>query len=141
MGAGFGPFVRVWMPRRKHAGTYDAAWEKERQPLPPRDFDERFHQCAPEDQQVPGYLRGGESVELFNLSPSGYLKFALPKVALRFETRLGNEVVEHRAVLHTVVLQPDVSRVTMLWHTALPVHGKKLKIRHTTITQKRYVEL
>jgi hypothetical protein len=138
---GFGPVARHWMPRRKYAGTYDEKWEKERQPLLPVDFDERFHQTAPEDQQTAEFLRGGEPVELFNLSPSGYLKFALPKVALRFETWIGTERVEHRASLHTVLLEPDVPRVVMVWQTSVPCQGRKLKIRSTEITEKEYVEL
>jgi len=138
---GFGPVARHWLPRRKYAGTYDEKWEKERQPLLPRDFDERFNQIAPEDQQAQGFLKGGEPVELFNLSPSGYLKFALPKVALRFETRIADAETEHRAALHTVLLEPDVPRVVMVWQTSVPCHGKKLKIRSTEIIEKEYVEL
>ena len=57
--AGFGPIAGHWSPRRELTGTYDENWEKNRQPLLPEDFDERYYQCAPEDQQAKGYLRGG----------------------------------------------------------------------------------
>jgi hypothetical protein len=137
---GFGPVARHWLPRRKHAGTYDEKWEKERLPLPPKDFDEKFNQCAPEDQQAAGFLRGGEAVELFNLSASGYLKFTLPRPALRFETRMGAERIEHEASLYTVILEPDVPRVILLWLTSLPVlPSKKMKIQGTEITEKELV--
>ncbi|MEW5702011.1 MAG: DUF2169 domain-containing protein, partial [Candidatus Zixiibacteriota bacterium] len=43
---GFGPIGRHWVPRVDWAGTYDETWEKERLPLLPRDFDDRFYQCA-----------------------------------------------------------------------------------------------
>ncbi|WP_073466529.1 DUF2169 domain-containing protein [Rhizobacter sp. OV335] len=52
--AGFGPVARHWQPRAGHAGTFDLAWEQERFPLRPLDFDLRFHQSAPADQQPPG---------------------------------------------------------------------------------------
>ena len=62
--AGFGPIARAWAPRRALAGTYDRAWQEERMPLVPTDFDPRFYFTAPEDQQVPGHLREGTTVEL-----------------------------------------------------------------------------
>jgi hypothetical protein len=138
---GFGPVARHWTPRRKYAGTYDEKWEKERQPLLPRDHDDRFNQAAPEDQQTEGYLKGGVPVELYNLTPSGVLKFSLPKVALRFSTLIGSESVEHRGDLVTVILEPDVPRVVMVWRTAIPVQGKKLQIDRTVVGEKEYVEL
>ncbi len=139
--AGFGPIARDWSPRVELAGTYDQKWVDERLPLLPLDFDERFYQSAPEDQQAPGYLRGGESVELLNLTPEGYLAFTLPQVRLTFRTELGRERVEHRANLHTVILEPDVPRVLMVWHTLLPCHGKDQKLYRTIIEQKEYVPL
>jgi hypothetical protein len=137
--AGLGPIARHWAPRAKLAGTYDDRWEEERLPLLPKDFDERFFQCAPEDQQPPQYLRGHEEVELHNLTPDGVLRFLLPRVALRFETQMAGEMIRHRARLHTVVIEPDVPRVIMVWHTSLPCRGKKLKITGTTIVEKPYL--
>ncbi|HZN60893.1 MAG TPA: DUF2169 domain-containing protein [Planctomycetota bacterium] len=134
---GFGPVDRVWMPRRLHAGTFDEKWEKERQPLYPKDFDVRFNQCAPEDQQAKGYLKGGEPVELFNVSASGALRFRLPSVELGLQTRIGDDTIDHRAVLYTVILEPDIPRVALVWHTSVPCHGpKKLKLRETKVTLK-----
>lgn len=137
--AGFGPIARHWSPRVEFAGTYDSRWEEERQPLLPGDFDERFFLCAPEDQQSPGYLRGREPVELHNLTPEGLLRFTLPQVALGFRTLLGDQRIEHRANLHTVILEPDVPHLIMVWQTALPCHGKKLKLNSTTVFLKQIV--
>jgi hypothetical protein len=135
--AGFGPIASHWQPRVKWGGTYGERWQKERQPLLPEDFDERFYLCAPQDQQPPQYLRGGEPVELVNLSPGGSLRFKLPREVFGFETRFTTgEMVRHRASLHTVILEPDVPRVLMVWHTHLPCHPKVLKLKRTTITRK-----
>lgn len=137
--AGFGPIARDWSPRVEWAGTYDEKWEKERLPLVPIDFDERYYQCALEDQQMPGYLKGGEPVELYNLSPGGLLRFTLPRVWLTFNTSLGGEIVEDRAKLHTVILEPDFPRVILVWHTSLPCHNKEHKLGQTVITQKEFI--
>jgi hypothetical protein len=136
--AGFGPIPPDWMPRVKWAGTYDEKWEKDRLPLLPEDFDDRFYLCAPQDQQAPHFLRGGEDVELVNLTPDGSLRFRLPRVALGFSTRFSNgEKVVHRGMLHTVIIEPDVPRVLLVWHTQLPCHPKVLKLEETTISLKR----
>jgi hypothetical protein len=136
--AGFGPLAAHWQPRVKYGGTYGEKWLKERQPLLPEDFDERFYLCAPPDQQAPAYFKGGEPVELVNLTPGGLLRFKLPREAFGFETRFSTgEVVRHRAKLHTVILEPDVPRVSMVWHTHLACHPKILKLKRTTIMRKQ----
>jgi hypothetical protein len=136
--AGFGPIAGHWQPRVKWGGTYGEKWLKERQPLLPEDFDERFYLCAPEDQQPPKHLRGGEQVELINLTPGGMLRFTLPREALGFVTRFDTpQAVRHRPVLHTVILEPDVPQVMMIWHSHLPCHAKVLKLRQTIITRKQ----
>jgi len=137
--AGFGPLAREWMPRAAMAGTYDEKWRKERSPLLPEDFNERYYQCAPDDQQTPQLLRGGETVTLFNLAQMRVLRFNLPRVSLGFHTRFKNESIDHRGTLHTVILEPDVPRVLLVWHTYLPCHANVLKLRNTTIEEKTYL--
>lgn len=130
----FGPIASHWSPRIELAGTYSEIWQKERLPLLPEDFDERFYQYAPEDQQVPGFLKGGELVEMYNLTPNGYLRFRLPIVSLEFITEFDDfEVQKHYGLLHSVICEPDVSRVIMVWHTNLPCHHKVQKLLNTTI--------
>ena len=135
--AGFGVIAGHWMSRVRLAGTCDAEWEKERAPLLPKDFDDRYYQSAPPDQQTSEFLKGGEEVQLNNLTPSGILAFKLPRVVLGFETDFAGELVRHRCNLYTVILEPDVPRIMMVWHTALPCHSKVTKLRRTTIIQKK----
>jgi hypothetical protein len=134
--AGFGPIAGHWQPRVGFAGTYDDRWMKERQPLLPEDFDDRFYQCAPPDQQARGFLRGGEPVALHHLTPSGDLRFVLPKVFLGFETRFydGTRQLHQERTLHTVILEPEYPRVSLVWHTALPCHFKVQKLERTIVT-------
>jgi hypothetical protein len=136
--ASFGAICSHWQPRASFAGTYDERWMKSRQPLLPEDFDERFFQCAPADQQTQQFLTGGEPVTLLNLSPEGNLRFALPKLYLGFETRFydGSGETHKLRKLHSVILEPDFPRVSLVWHSALPCHFKVHKLERTIVTLK-----
>jgi hypothetical protein len=134
--AGFGPIPAHWRPRVTYAGTYDDVWRKTRLPLYPHDLDDRFFLCSPEDQRPRSFLRGGELLELVNLTPNGAMLFRLPSVAFRFETHFrGKPSVTHRAALHTVILEPDDRRVVMVWQTALRAHADVHRLEETLITQ------
>jgi hypothetical protein len=135
--AGCGPLAPGWSPRRERAGTYDAAWHEKRRPLVPEDFDDRFFQAAPDDQQAPRYLTGGEEVELVNLTPDGRLRFRLPRVSLGCTTRFGRQHEHHRPNLHTVILEPDLLRVQLVWHSALPCHYTLYRLKETVVYVKR----
>lgn len=135
--AGFGPIECHWSPRRELAGTYDEKWQKERFPLWAQDFNTRYYNCAPADQQATGYLRGGEAVELINLTPSGRLLFQLPRVYPFFETHFGRKRVEHRAQLCTVTIEPDHLRVIMAWQTSLVCNRGADDLDVTIVTEKR----
>lgn len=67
--AGFGVIARAWQPRLPLAGTYDQAWLDERHPCLPFDFDFRYWNGAPEDQQIYPHLDGDENVTLYNMCP------------------------------------------------------------------------
>ncbi len=138
--AGFGPIPCHWEPRRKWGGTYDEKWEKERQPLLPKDFDERYYQSAPEDQWPPKPLRGGEEVELVNVTPGGVLRFKLPRLALSFETQFRDRRETHHATLQSVILEPDHPRVILVWLSALPCHPRVAQLQYTVIREKEFVE-
>jgi hypothetical protein len=136
--AGFGPIPPNWDPRVRYAGTYDEVWREERFPLFPKDLDDRFFLCSPEDQRPRIHLRGGELVELSNLTINGRLNFVLPKVAFRFETEFLNKpTVIHRGTLHSVIIEPDVPRVILVWQTALSAHSDVTKLKKTYVSQLR----
>ena len=141
--AGFGPLAPHWQPRVALAGTYDETWMRDRQPLLPDDFQDRYFQCAPVDQQAPAFLRGGEPVMLTGLAPSGDLRFLIPRVFPRLETRFytGERQVHEPPKLHTVIIEPDFPRISLVWHSALPCHFKVQKLERTIVTLKSLVSL
>jgi hypothetical protein len=138
--AGFGPIAPHWTHRLRYAGTYDEEWEKERLPLYPKDLDDRFFLCSPEDQRPKHHLLGGETVELLNLTPGGRLVFLLPRIAFGFETLFKDgDRVRHRGQLHTVILEPEVPRVILVWRTELPCHPRVLKLQKTSVRMKHVI--
>ncbi|TIV67761.1 MAG: DUF2169 domain-containing protein [Mesorhizobium sp.] len=133
--AGFGPIPAHWRQRVQHAGTYDEAWQKNRLPLYPLDLDDRFFLCSPEDQRPKHFFRGGEPVELLNLTPAGRMAFLLPRLAFRFETDIkGKPRIAHRGTLHTVIIEPDVPRVVLVWRTSLPAHADVQRLDRTRVS-------
>ncbi len=141
--AGVGPICGHWKSRVSLAGTYDDWWQQERFPLLPQDFDDRYFQSAPVDQQAPEFFIGRETVTLQNLTPNGRLQFQLPHVRLGFETffSTGERQVHERPKLHSVIVDADLSKVSIVWHTALSCHPKVHKLMKTRIFQKRVVAL
>jgi hypothetical protein len=139
--AGFGAIDRSWTPRREYAGTYDDKWENTKKPLLPDDYDDRFGMCAPADQLPPEPLRGGERVELTNMTPHGSLKFELPKGYFVFTTRFGSRTEDHRSRLGLVLIEPDDMRLIMVWQTALRVPARQTEqLDETTIVEKPYLQ-
>ncbi len=140
--AGFGPIDPSWTPRRQLAGTYDAAWVRSRKPLLPVDYDPLFGCSAPTDQRPPTPLRGGEPVELRGLTPSGLLRFRLPKIYLAYSTYFGRRRQEHRGHLCTVLLRPDDMVLVMVWQTTLEVAPRDSDyLDETRIIEKPYVNV
>lgn len=116
------------MPRRQYAGTYDEAWQRERAPFLPLDFDPRFLQVAPASLIATRPLLGGEPVGLHGLVPEGPLGFALPRVPLVVAFTVDHTVVEQPAQLDTITFEPDARRFTMLWRAWTRCDKKALKV-------------
>ncbi|WP_184871659.1 DUF2169 family type VI secretion system accessory protein [Mesorhizobium sangaii] len=135
--AGFNAIACHWSPRRELAGTYDDTWMKTRFPLWAEDLDPRYYCCAPRDQQVNGYLKGGEPVQAINMSPDGPIRFSLPRLIFGFSTRLKRETIHHRGSLATVILEPDQRRLIMVWQGSLICNKDVDYLDSTTVRLKK----
>lgn len=123
--AGFGFLAPNWQPRAVFAGTYDAAWDAQRKPLLPLDFDRRFFNAASPGLIAPGYLRGDESVVVIGASTHGRVAFDLPGVAppeCVVEVR-GRRRMSLMTVLDTIVVDMDALRVSLTWRAHVPVRN------------------
>jgi hypothetical protein len=86
------------------------------------------------------HLRGGELVELVNLTPNGRVRLTLPKIYPTFTTHIGSRRHEHRPRLGTVILEPEEMRPQLVFHTSLVVRQANVDYVDTTvITEKRYL--
>lgn len=138
-----GPLPSHWPARRQYAGTYDETWQRQRSPLLPLDLDPRHWQLAVAEQQVAGRLKGGERVVLKNLTPAefamdGRVTFNLPKHSFVFETRFYDGTREqHRPVIHSLILEPDYPRFSLVYHSALACHPKVNLLDRTIIREKK----
>lgn len=116
-----GPLGRGWQQRACYAGTYDQHWLDHDFPFLPKDFDERYYQAAPLDQQMPIPSQALDVV-LQNLTPDGFRRFTLPHFdapVYLFPRRGDRE--DHVARLDTIVMEPDEDRLTLTWRLTRPI--------------------
>lgn len=132
----FGPIGRQWQPRVGYAGTYDQHWIDNVFPFLPADFDERYYQSAPEDQQLQIPL-GEQEVSLLNLTPDGARTFTLPHfVAPVHVFPKRGEQEDLFAVADTIILEPDLNRLTMTWRVARPLRRDLFEIDQVLVGRK-----
>ena len=137
----FGPVGRNWLPRCDYAGTYDQRWREEVFPFLPEDFDDRYFQCAPEDQQLPS-LAGGEPVKLVNLThpaltPSGRLEFTLPDLTVNVTLSPKNGAPEQESArVDTLTIEPDKQRFTVVWRVVKDLQNDPLRYKRIEIGER-----
>jgi hypothetical protein len=129
----FGPIGRNFGSRIPLAGTYDQKWLDEAFPFLPTDFDPLYHQAAPPEQQI-DHPRGGEWVDLVNLTPEGRITFQLPAVDLPVEfTHTSSQRTLVRAVVDTVVIEPDLERFSMVARASIPLQRNIFEIKQGVV--------
>lgn len=135
----FGPLGRGWPQRARFAGTYDQQWLDEVFPFLPKDFDERYYQAVPEDQQVP-IPKGPMEVVLSGFTPDGGRRFVLPhfEAPVQVFPKRGKREA-YFAALDTIVFEPNQERLTLTWRVTRPLKKSIFEIaqvvagRHTAL--------
>lgn len=120
----FGAINRACPLRAKLAGTYDKEWTDNQFPFLPKDFDDLFNQAAPEDQQTE-YLKGGESVQLVNLSKEGRTQFKIPAMKQKKVVFYFFDGKYKIADFHvdTLYLLPEEGIFTLTARASTPLYG------------------
>lgn len=132
----FGPIGRQWHPRVRYAGTYDQRWIDDVMPFLPEDFDELYHQSAPEDQQIP-IPTDAQTVRLVNLSALAEQSFVIPVFEAPVHIFFANgERKELRAQLDTILFEPDEHRLLLTWRVNLPLKKNIFEIVRILIGRK-----
>jgi hypothetical protein len=116
-----GPLGRGWPQRARYAGTYDQKWLDNVFPFLPKDFDERYYQAAPEDQQL-AIPKGPIEVVLSGFTGDGVRQFVLPhfEAPVHVFPKRGDRE-DLLATLDTIAFEPDHQRFTMSWRVARPL--------------------
>jgi hypothetical protein len=122
----FGPIPSHWEPLVSHGGTYDDAWQRERAPIRPLDFDPRFDGCAPDDQHAEAPLVGDEIYEVRGVLESGKVwRFQLPLYRPTFFAKRRDREDDEKLSTHldTVLIDADEGTVELTWRASvrLPV--------------------
>jgi uncharacterized protein YjbI with pentapeptide repeats len=127
--AGFGPIDPSWQPRVRMLGTYDDAWVADRWPGPPADFDPRYWNEAPADQQFPGYFRGDEQLAFENMHPEhARLLMRLPGRRPRaFAAMSDGKFREVHLVLDTIAVDLDAELTELVWRGDISVRSPRLR--------------
>lgn len=128
----FGPIGRGWPSRAKYAGTYDEHWKQHVFPLWPADFDERFFQTVPTDQQI-AYPKGGDKIELWNMHPQRrHMIFYFPNnldlpLAVITQDRKATAI---KTVVDTIAIDTDRQIIMLVWRGRFPLK-RSLREVHT----------
>jgi hypothetical protein len=129
----FGSLGRSWAQRACFAGTYGQDWLDREFPFLPKDFDERYYQAAPVDQQI-ALPSAPLEVALSNLTADGERRFVVPHFTAPvqvFSRRGPREDLS--AALDTLLLEPDAARFTMTWRLARPLHRSLFEIAQVRV--------
>jgi hypothetical protein len=121
---GTGYVLPGWEPRACFAGTYDEAWQRDRSPLLPRDFDPRFFDRAPAGLVAADTPKAGAPVIVRGCDPDGDYRFRLPDLALESKLVLSTDLVP--IALHCDTVHVDIDRRTLhvTWSGHQRVQGR-----------------
>ncbi len=119
---GFGALPTFWVPRRDFAGTMDSAWKAARMPLPPLDFDPRFHQVAHPSLQVARPLVEGDVLATHGMSNEPLFDVTVPSLSLVAHCRFSaSAAVTLPLLLDTALLEPEEGRVEFTYRRVVPL--------------------
>ncbi len=129
----FGPIGRNWAPRARLTGTYDDHWRENVFPFLPADFDPRYFQAAPEDQQIP-IVDSPLPVRLINLTPDGRREFEIPRfnAMVTIQPRSGPPEVQ-AGRLDTILFEPSLGRFSLVWRVSRPLRQNLFEIAEVMI--------
>ena len=129
---GFGPVGRGWQPRSGFAGTYDEYWLQETRPFLPQDFDNRYFQAAPLDQQLPR-LQPGAGFGCANMSAGGRFVAYLPEFQVPVRFRLSDRTESAAIVADTLILEPGTARLILVGRCSLALPRKITALREIEV--------
>lgn len=123
-----------WVPRRDLSGTMDSAWAAERMPLPPLDFDRRFHHVASPALQLERPLAAGDKIATHGMSEEPLFDVTVPSLALVAHCRFAASApVSLPLILDTALLEPEDSRVEFTFRRVVPLGRARTLLREVRL--------
>ncbi|MFY0666085.1 MAG: DUF2169 domain-containing protein [Natronospirillum sp.] len=125
--AGYGPLPVHWAPRTKTQGE-PLSEEELNQTICPlgEGFHASLHHCAPDDQQLPGYLQGGEHMHLsgFFADQPGGTDLQLPAWSNQVQL-IGKQTLAqtYELVCDTVVVDTEERQLSLIYRLGIPAAG------------------
>ncbi|MCG9595572.1 DUF2169 domain-containing protein [Vibrio sp. Isolate25] len=123
--AGLGPVPPFFSERMQYAGTFDDKWQESRRPLLPEDFNRRFYQSAPADQQCNGFLEGGERLMMSGFSHDDVFSFRIPSEKYVAVADFGEEKFRIPMAMYTVFIDTEAKRLTISYSASFPCQAKE----------------
>ena len=111
--AGLGALAAHWQPRLGYMGTADAAWQRERMPLMPLDFDLRHFNCAHPELILAEPLAPGTAVGVDGMSVDGPIAFAVPDLRVQVTGQFEHRREARQPPLDTLVVDTDAGTVEL----------------------------
>jgi hypothetical protein len=120
--AGFGYWPENASHRQCYSGTYDEAWERDRKPGLPKDFDARFFNTAHPNLQWPQAPALGTQIRLVHLAQTPEVTLRMPalELAAQATTADGTLLPAVTLIPDTLTIEPDQQRMSLVQRTALP---------------------
>lgn len=129
------PIPPHWPQRIHKAGSYDAAWLKERWPWFPDDIDWDYFNVASDDQHIKGFFQGGEAIRITGMHPEFQdIRSQVPRlrprcfVTMKKDAKASAEHDIFREVdlkADTLWLFPDVMTGALVFHGTTPVQDEE----------------
>lgn len=117
--AALGPWPAHAGHRQPYIGTYDAAWKKNRWPLPPKDFHPRFHNQADPALQWPRAPNAGSLIHLENLTTTGADCIRWPALQAVLDCNRTTTLMQ----ADTCIVDTEARHYAIVWRALLPPHA------------------
>lgn len=129
---GFGPVPRFATSRARYAGTYDQHWMDEVLPFLPEDFDTRYFQAAPPDQQFEA-LSEGMAFACVHMNHTGLFRVRLPRLSVPVSFHFDDRIRVPTVTPDTLILRPHEHQIVLLGRARAPLPRKFTRLREVTV--------
>ena len=121
----FGAVPMMWRERWSKLGTYDQDWLDDHWPYFPPDFDWRFFQAAPQEQQL-DHLIGDEPFEIHGMhAEHRVLKGRLPSIRPRCFGFRHDDLFDIELALDTVVFDIEAMSLGLVWRALITTGSRR----------------